>query len=242
MSDLSWMRGLFPGTAVAESIARVLDLYREFSEELDAFRATQDFGCPDGCGRCCEVTDPEVTRAEADFLASYLVAKRTAHAWPAATSHAGCIFYDPSQPLHCTVYAARPLLCRAFAFTSVLDKTGNPVFRFCRHMPAPEPRVVAGAEFPVRFPVAPPSMPLYGVRLDALAEAGEREPLSRAIVRSLARVQLLKRIAAETGDGDNNRGGGDQGDDNDGGGGQGGDNDGGDGGRGGSFDRGGKAA
>lgn len=199
MRDLEWMLALLPGTAIAENVRRIFDAYRGLDADIASFQALSGIGCPEGCGRCCEETDPEVTQTEADFIALYLVYSRRDAIGALNPRHRGCIFYDPFGPLHCTIYGARPLLCRAFAFTSVRDKAGNPIFRYCRHMPAAGERVLTAEGINRLFPVSPPEISLYGIRIDALSDKGGsgRVPLSQGIARSIGRVLLLKRLASE---------------------------------------------
>jgi Fe-S-cluster containining protein len=45
-----------------------------------------------------------------------------------------CIFYNDKNDYHCLIYPARPLLCRAFAFSGVLDKYRNHKYITCKFM------------------------------------------------------------------------------------------------------------
>lgn len=96
---------------------------------------------------------------------------------PAAAEPPGCIFADPDSALHCTVYPARPLECRLFAFSGARDKSGSPVFRLCRHMPGPEPRSMDAATMLRRWGVIPPLMSDWGTRVESLAAGQQRAPL-----------------------------------------------------------------
>lgn len=194
MGDLEWMRSTLPGTYVSESIGPLLDIYEEIDAEIDRFKVAAGIGCPAGCGVCCTNTDPEVTSMEADLLAVYLSLRDTA-ALLVESAHegSGCIFYNPAHPLHCQVYPARPMLCRGFAFTSVRDKKGEPVFRFCRQMPAPGPRMIAGSALQEAFPEQPPELAKFGRLACLISQAGPpgRVPLSQAIVESHRRVGFI---------------------------------------------------
>lgn len=95
---------------------------------------------------------------------------------PTSEEPKGCIFADPDGALHCTVYPARPLECRLFAFSGARDKSGSPVFRLCRHMPGPEPRSMDAATMLGRWGELPPLMPDWSVRVESL-DAGKRAPL-----------------------------------------------------------------
>jgi len=198
MTDLSWMLDVLPGTSIADNIRKLLEVYRSLDEEIDRFAHAATIGCPDGCGRCCEETDPEVTQIEADFIAVYLSYSAVNVIGALNTRHSGCVFYDPSSPLHCTIYGARPLVCRAFAFTTIRDKNGAPLFRYCRHMPAAGSRTLVGAEIERGLHAQPPEVTLYGVRVAGLSGHGEpeRRPLSEAVAKSLGRVMLLRRLSA----------------------------------------------
>ncbi len=114
----------------------------------------------------------------------------------------GCPLYAADTPYHCTVYEARPLICRLFAFSAVKNKRGEPSYSLCRLMPdapdKPGVRSAAGSALDSAFSRAgnaakPPVMADLGAELVGLdpASAGERSPLPEALMRALSKLLFL---------------------------------------------------
>jgi uncharacterized protein len=179
-------------------------IYREASARMDAWSAVQGFGCPAGCGRCCEGFVPDCLPVEAEYLARYLLAEQPEVAARMATPPEGppperCPLYDPASPFHCSVYPARPLVCRLFAFAGTRPKHGGWTFRLCRHMPAPiawgQAREVGSETHPGMTP--PPLMAEIQSAVAALRPGDEplRRPLPEAVREALGRILLRRSLA-----------------------------------------------
>lgn len=107
--------------------------YERIESQTAAFSRATGISCPSGCGECCETIDFAVSSPEAERVAEFLLDERPDllakfEAGPVHGFEAGkvrCPFYDPDNlAAHCTVYEARPLLCRAFAFSGHRGKDG----------------------------------------------------------------------------------------------------------------------
>lgn len=46
-----------------------------------------------------------------------------------------CIFFNPENPYHCSIYGGRPFICRLFGASSTKNKNGNTVWRPCKFYP-----------------------------------------------------------------------------------------------------------
>jgi Fe-S-cluster containining protein len=150
------------------------ELYANLDDAIASWQRASGLGCPQGCGACCARYEPAVLPLEGMAVAAYVERTRNSTAVLEAASPqegAGCVFNDPDSPLHCTVYPARPLECRLFAFSGVRDKHGEPLFRLCRDMSGPERRTLDASALRARYGVLPPLMPDYGARLHALGGA-----------------------------------------------------------------------
>ena len=121
-----------------------------------------------------------------------------------------CPLYAADTPWHCTVYEARPLVCRLFAFSAVRDKRGQSSFALCKLMPAaldlamqPKPTAINATPATVRsasgtaimesFGAEPPVMADYGnelLNLDPHSN-GDRAPLPEALVDAMSQVLFL---------------------------------------------------
>lgn len=169
----------FVPPAVAESyhgrlLQALYELYAELDEAISIWQRASALGCPPGCGACCARYEPTVLPLEGMAVAAYVELTRSGTATLEAVlpgEATSCVFNDPDNPLHCTVYPARPLECRLFAFSGVRDKDGEPLFRLCRDMSGPEQRTMDAAALRARYGALPPLMPDYGTRLHTLAGA-----------------------------------------------------------------------
>jgi uncharacterized protein len=198
--------------AEAEALDRLYDEVEAaeaaFSSALRA-EAAPGFGCPKGCGSCCDTFVPDILPIEADYLALWILAQRPEFAGKLLDAARGrspeeveaissCPLVEPYPAPgrgHCGVYGGRPLICRLFGFSGVISKRGQPSFALCRHMEALEGfhvRSFEGAALAALVDVEPPLMSDYGERLVALqpGEAGGRGPLPELLARALARVGL----------------------------------------------------
>jgi Fe-S-cluster containining protein len=163
-------------------------LYRRADEAVSVFQAKTGLSCPFGCGSCCEAFVPDILPLEAEYLAAFLALKNPEQAYALAArgleervredGRRGCPLYADDTPYHCTVYEARPLICRLFAFSAVRDKRGQPSFALCRLMPEPDDAIAdmpAGEGAPADAPGD------VQASAQASAPAGEGAPLREAL-------------------------------------------------------------
>ena len=128
--------------------------YAAIEEKTAAFGGATGIGCPPGCGECCTAIDFPVSRPEARRVAEFLLATPPAlerfESRPIEDPRrlgrkVSCPFYDADNgEAHCTVYVARPLLCRTFAFSARREKDGVAAYAPChrfRETPESEARV-----------------------------------------------------------------------------------------------------
>ena len=139
MNSLLNLCELFTGTYVEESFKSLAALYEMVENETSRFCFENSISCGSGCGTCCEHFIPDVTNIEARLVAAYLLfIKADQVALDKLRdfdeqSQGPCPLYDFSNPHHCTVYEARPLICRLFGACASQDKNGSAVFRRCRY-------------------------------------------------------------------------------------------------------------
>ncbi|HAE21856.1 MAG TPA: hypothetical protein DCG47_05975 [Spirochaetaceae bacterium] len=194
-------------------------LYRRADLAVLDFQEKSGLSCPLGCGSCCEAFVPDILPLEAEYLAAFLAFKDRDRAYELAArgleervredGRRGCPLYADDTPYHCTVYEARPLICRLFAFSAVRDKRGEPSFARCRRMPALADRQAAGLAAPLASRAAghlivsgepqaaraqdAPLMADYGGELAGIdpGSAGERDALPEALTKALSKVLFL---------------------------------------------------
>ncbi len=182
----------FSGTYAGEGMAALATLYDQIEEGTSRFCFEHNISCGPGCGTCCEHFMPDITVLEARLVAAYLllVKKDTALISKiiAARNATGgpCPLYQFDVPYHCSVYAARPLICRLFGVCANGDKEGNGIFRRCRYneeetMPL---QLNFGPEVPV--------MQDYAYALRALdSSVTDVELLPKAILEQLEQLSFL---------------------------------------------------
>jgi Fe-S-cluster containining protein len=215
------------GSSLAAKVEALDLLYDELEAAEGAFtsalrgQSAPVFGCPPGCGSCCDVFVPDILPIEADYLALWLLVERPELAERILAearertreeleSLPSCPLVEPHPEPdrgHCGVYGGRPLICRLFGFSGVLSKRGLPSFALCRHMealPGRSERSFEGAALAALSEVEPPIMSDFGERLVALepGNSGERGPLPALLPRALSRVSLLLAMGRAAGVGD----------------------------------------
>ncbi|HPY45921.1 MAG TPA: YkgJ family cysteine cluster protein [Sphaerochaeta sp.] len=124
------------GTYIEEVIASLTDLYTDVENATHAFVSRYGIVCPPGCGSCCEHFIPDITHSEAAYIAAYLLFELKDEEMIERVyrhSGAGCPLYRADTPFHCSVYPARPLICRLYASSAYHDKYGKALFRSCKY-------------------------------------------------------------------------------------------------------------
>ena len=182
------------GSSQGELLEKLYALYRELDLKIDAWQQLSRTACPAGCGACCARYEPSVLPLEGMAVAAFIsIPVLEGPPEPEGTS---CVFFDPHNPHHCTVYAARPLECRLFAFSAARGKDGRLRFRLCRDMPGPEPRAKSEEALLSSYGALPPAMADFSTRLQTLAD-GPVLPLRDQARLAWKRLELLRRLTAQ---------------------------------------------
>ncbi len=114
----------------------VLKLFKKLDKDISAFQNVSKMKCLEGCGKCCENPNIEVTMLDMMPLAlSFLKERGTIDGMP---SEGVCQFYV-SDPLvahngRCSVYPLRPITCRLFGFAARMSKHRKPELVTCRRI------------------------------------------------------------------------------------------------------------
>nr|WP_319472442.1 YkgJ family cysteine cluster protein [uncultured Sphaerochaeta sp.] len=129
----------FEGTYVGQSMAGLVELYSTIENQTSVFCTQYDIACGSGCGTCCEHFMPDITVSEARLVAAYLLFVKKDETLietldgARGNTSGPCPLYNPDSPYHCTVYQARPLICRLFGACANQGKDGRAVFRRCKY-------------------------------------------------------------------------------------------------------------
>jgi Fe-S-cluster containining protein len=135
---------LFPG------LSELVELYRELDREIARFKKAAALDCLEFCRACCTVAEEqiEVSIFECLPVSLHLWGRGEGESYLQRIAANGgnnrCVLYTPGNSLlpdwGCAQYAWRPLLCRLFGFSSVLDKHGRPRIALCRAIKEEDPQ------------------------------------------------------------------------------------------------------
>lgn len=191
-----------------EQLDLLSNLYEKADRAVDNFINISGVACPFGCGTCCEGFVPDILPIEATALAAFISINNINMAYEIAAKGInenvyssnktglfnGCPLYKPDSPYHCSVYEARPLICRMFAFSAVRNKRGEIAFSVCHHgKHAKATRSASGPALLNCFGAEPPLMSDFGLELAMLVpdSASDRKDLPTAIAMAMPRVLFL---------------------------------------------------
>ncbi len=180
-------------------------LFRDKAAGFLAAQGSPGFGCPDGCGSCCERFVPDLLPLESDYIALYILRLKPELASVQARDLAPCPYYDAQNAdAHCRIYEARPLVCRLFGFASVGSKNGARAYSLCWRMDSPAAdgsRAWEGKALGQVFGFEPPYMAEFGLRLQSLSAEGPRPRslIVEAVRASHDRLSYLLSLIVEGG-------------------------------------------
>jgi len=195
---------ILPPSLLAERLESLAYLYRRADSAVAEFTEISGVSCPHACGTCCEGFVPDIMPVEAAYVAVWLAGNDRDRAYTLAASgltprvradgRQGCPLYADDTPFHCTVYEARPLVCRMFGFAASSDKRGGACYSVCRHgVSAGGTRSASGEALVEAFGAVPPLMSDMGSELVAIdpSSSAERQTLPDALNEALAQVLFL---------------------------------------------------
>lgn len=125
-----------------EKVNEVLKIYRIVDADVHRFGMKSGLHCLRFCSRCCANVKVTATILELLPLAYWLYKKQTAQLWlekldaARVDKETRCILLE--FPKHsrnvgrCIAYTMRPLICRLFGFSAVIDKNNQPQLVTCK--------------------------------------------------------------------------------------------------------------
>lgn len=189
-------------TSIAPIIISLRELYNETDLAIESFQKASQLTCIEGCGSCCERFMPYLESSQALVLALFLIENKPDSINAIINSKTEfCPLYNPHSNYHCTVYEARPLICRMFGFCGVLNKNEEISFSLCfrkkeLEVQAESQSQFTGSETSAHFSAYPPIMSYFGSKLQNLkADESEELPLPEAIQNAVQKIYLLKQCA-----------------------------------------------
>lgn len=172
------------GTLIEEDLLSISAFYDALDKDLEHFKEKAGFSCPSGCGKCCSIFIPDITRLESICIAAFIAfSENKAELIQMLENAKGrktetCPLYRDSNPFHCSAYSARPLICRLFASSCFFNKNGEKKFSPCHLNNSFVPAK--------RIDEESPAMSYYGENLLSLSSNnGETEFLADRVLKDL---------------------------------------------------------
>ena len=130
-------------------LKELLELYEDLDRQIDQFKNAAGLDCIRYCHKCCatEGKKIEVSAFECLPMAIHLWQAGKAEFFLQRIAEANikdpCVLYsaDHSRPNEwgCEYYPWRPLICRLFGFSAILDKRGEAKIALCRAIKEADP-------------------------------------------------------------------------------------------------------
>ncbi|MBM7614061.1 YkgJ family cysteine cluster protein [Alkaliphilus hydrothermalis] len=136
-------------TSSFDGLSDLLAVYGQLEDMISNFKSKTNLACINKCSKCCNTScqNIEVTVFEMIPLSIYLwqqgLAENLLEILNDLDEDAPCVLYNPSPDLDggCTTYQWRPLLCRLFGFSAILNKAEKPVVSLCKYVKQVDPQL-----------------------------------------------------------------------------------------------------
>lgn len=187
---------IFPG------LKELIGLYKDLDEEASRFKKAAALDCLKFCKKCCT---PDKAQIEASVfeclpLSIHLWRRGKAESYLQRIASDGeknlCVLYSADHSLSpasgCKHYPWRPLLCRLFGFSAVLDKHGHPRIALCRTIKDADPQIEDRINQKIARELRPMIIPHWARQASSLNPhlGQERHPINQAVRLALEKVGL----------------------------------------------------
>ena len=193
---------MLEGTIEGAQAEELASVYEKLDQAISGFLSEYDIHCRRGCGTCCEHFVPDITEAEANYLALYIIENKREEEVQRRfldfqeDSEGPCPLYNKDDEHHCSVYEARPLICRLFGSSCFVNKEDRPMFRHCRWNDSD--RDLAPSDITTDVPV----MGKYGLAVESvISNSSATVLLPEAVTRAIFKLSMI--IRYNGGDDDN---------------------------------------
>ena len=198
---------MLEGTIEGEQIGEMRLIYEKLDKAIAGFLSEYDIHCKSGCGTCCEHFIPDITEAEAIYLANFVIENNRVdevlsriEGFDKETA-TGCPLYNKDTPYHCSVYNGRPLICRLFGSTCFVNKEDKPIFKHCKWND--NTKDLRADDISSSVPV----MGQYGVAIENVkGNHPDTELIPDALPKAIFKLSLLERYSKESFGDDNDIG------------------------------------
>ena len=125
--------------------SNVLNLLTEAEKKSVRFGKKTGLYCPEGCGDCCRDEHPEDSVLALLPAARWVINRNLGEFYldlAQSNLEGQCVFFDPYNRRHCSIYSFRPMVCRLFGYAGRIDKYGGLNFRSCRRLSDKVPEII----------------------------------------------------------------------------------------------------
>jgi len=204
--DLFSLTPAFPG------LKELIELYKELDLEAERFKKVSGLDCVKRCKQCCT---PERAQIEASVFECLPLG---IHLWKLGEADSFlqrissgeaknlCGLYNADDSAlsasGCKHYAWRPLLCRLFGFSAVLDKHGQPRMALCRALKDADPQAEDWTNRNLARGLKPMILPHWAEKVSSLNPhlGQKRHPINLALRFALERVGFYTYLLQAGGD------------------------------------------
>jgi len=202
----------FPG------LKGLIKLYEELDLEANRFKKAAGLDCLKFCKKCCTPGKAQIEASvfECLPLSIHLWKLGEAESYLQKIASGGekniCVLYNADVSLFptlgCKHYLWRPLLCRLFGFSAVLDKHGHPRIALCRAIKTADPQAEDRMNRELARGLNPMIIPHWAQKASSLNPhlGQKRYPINQAVRLALERVGFQFHLLQ--GGGDKNSGAG----------------------------------
>ena len=180
----------------SQALKEIADIYKEIDAAITNFKEITGLKCIHLCGKCCDVPSSRIETSILEVLPLAHNLMKTER-WEsilekvnAASEESVCIFYSrdavPGLYGRCTVYESRPLVCRLFGHSAVINKYGVKVVSLCSELKKKNEGIVEKINCIIQDGLHVPVLPEYAMRSSMIEPAISREryPLNIAVKKA----------------------------------------------------------
>ncbi len=211
--ELHGIMEMLKDTRMYGVLCEMKELYGRIESEQSEWYEKSGVTCPQGCGECCRNFEPDLLDCEAIYMAAWLIenmdetAQNVAEGIFPYPQNKGCPFWNENAEYHCTIYGARPFICRLFGACGSAAKDGSIAFKPCKFYPAEKlskltpplaHRQYAQKEVLEIFGTLPPLMSKFMEKAIAINPQNNSTALLREILpETVRRLKWLCNMAAQ---------------------------------------------
>lgn len=177
----------FYGTGCYERLKNIQLFYDYVSTLLESFSKEENIHCPHSCGECCKHYMPDLTVAEAEYIALFLMETNRVDEFYSRIERGVdyCPMYNEESNYHCSIYQARGLICRLFGSACSLDKKGEAKLPHCKWGDLGSSKTLSPKK---DAPIASK----LGMELENInGGAIETEPFNQAVSKAIMKLELI---------------------------------------------------